>query len=175
MSLKAAPCVRFVTDELRAFLTCGIPQHGFAQLYCDACKARHIVAFCCKGRGFCPSCGGRRMNEGAANLSDHVLPDEVPLRQFVLTLPFPLRFPLAFDARLLGAVLRSPSFNALPVTCASIRIFILCFSTAFRCAMTLIKMHRLCFMQHHRPHKKMSKRLCNRKPVASCASCKSAT
>jgi len=24
---------RFVTDELRVFLTCGIPQHGFAQLY----------------------------------------------------------------------------------------------------------------------------------------------
>ena len=97
---------RFVTDELRAFLTCGIPAHGFAQLYCDTCKVRHIVAFCCKGRGFCPSCGGRRMNEGAANLADHVLPDEVPLRQWVLTLPFPLRFPLAYGARLLGAVLR---------------------------------------------------------------------
>lgn len=36
------------------------------------------------------------MNEGAANLADHVLPDEVPLRQWVLTLPFPLRFALAF-------------------------------------------------------------------------------
>ena len=35
------------------------------------------------------------MNEGALNLVDHVLPD-VPIRQFVLTLPFPLRFPLAF-------------------------------------------------------------------------------
>ena len=46
------------------------------------------------------------MNEGGANLADHVLPDEVPLRQWVLTLPFPLRLPLAYDARLLGAVLR---------------------------------------------------------------------
>ena len=46
------------------------------------------------------------MNEGAANLVDHVLPDAVPLRQWVLTLPFPLRFALAFDGRLLGAVLR---------------------------------------------------------------------
>ena|GEM_PF-3405589 len=68
--------------------------------------ACHIVAFCCKGRGFCPSCGGRRMNEAAANLVDHVLPYAVPLRRWVLTLPFPLRFPLAFDPRLLGAVLR---------------------------------------------------------------------
>jgi hypothetical protein len=31
---------------------------------------------------------------------------EVPIRQFVLTVPFPLRFPLAFDGKLLGQVLR---------------------------------------------------------------------
>jgi hypothetical protein len=41
------------------------------------------------------------MNEGAFNLMDHVLP-ETPIRQFVLTMPFPLRFPLAFDGELLG-------------------------------------------------------------------------
>jgi hypothetical protein len=45
------------------------------------------------------------MNAGALTLVDHVLPD-VPLRQFVITLPFPLRFPLAFDGKLLGQVLR---------------------------------------------------------------------
>jgi len=45
------------------------------------------------------------MNEGALNLVDHVLPD-VPLRQFVVTVPFPLRFPLAFDGALLGQVVR---------------------------------------------------------------------
>jgi hypothetical protein len=48
---------------------------------------------------------GRRMNEGAANLVDHVLP-EVPIRQWVLTLPRALRFPLAFDGRLRAVVLR---------------------------------------------------------------------
>ena len=32
---------------------------------------------------------------------------EVPIRQFVLTVPFPLRFPLAFDGKLLGQVLRN--------------------------------------------------------------------
>jgi hypothetical protein len=41
----------------------------------------------------------------ALNLVDHVLPD-VPLRQFVVTVPFPLRFPLAFDGKLLGQVVR---------------------------------------------------------------------
>jgi hypothetical protein len=39
------------------------------------------------------------------NLVDHVLPD-TPIRQFVLTMPFPLRFPLAFDGKLLGQVVR---------------------------------------------------------------------
>jgi hypothetical protein len=97
---------RHVTGELQEFLTCGIAQHGFAHLYCDRCQCRHVVPFCCKGRGFCPSCGGRRMNEGAANLVDHVLPEGVAVRQWVLTLPFPLRFALAFDAALLGAVHR---------------------------------------------------------------------
>jgi hypothetical protein len=45
------------------------------------------------------------MNAGALTLVDHILPD-TPIRQWVLTLPFPLRFPLAFDGALLGQVLR---------------------------------------------------------------------
>jgi hypothetical protein len=95
----------FVTDELHDFLGCGILARGLAQLFCPTCHERYVVAWSCKGRGFCPSCGGRRMNAGALTLVDHVLP-EVPIRQFVLTVPFPLRFPLAFDGKLLGQVLR---------------------------------------------------------------------
>ncbi|MEO8904493.1 MAG: hypothetical protein ABI627_23495, partial [Polyangiaceae bacterium] len=45
------------------------------------------------------------MCQTALNLSDHVLP-AVPLRQWVLTLPFALRSRLGFDGRLLGAVTR---------------------------------------------------------------------
>ena len=44
------------------------------------------------------------MNEGAANLVDHVLPEDVPIRQWVLTLPYPLRYPLAFDGHHLSKV-----------------------------------------------------------------------
>jgi hypothetical protein len=95
----------FVTDELHDFLGCGVLARGLAQLFCPTCHERYVVGWSCKGRGFCPSCGGRRMNAGALTLVDHVLPD-VPLRQFVITLPFPLRFPLAFDGKLLGQVLR---------------------------------------------------------------------
>ncbi|WP_244885007.1 transposase zinc-binding domain-containing protein [Glaciecola punicea] len=32
------------------------------------------MAFSCKRRGFCPSCGARRMAESAALLVDDVLP-----------------------------------------------------------------------------------------------------
>jgi hypothetical protein len=37
---------------------------------------------------------------------DHVLPEGVPIRQWVLPLPIPLRYPLAFDGHHLGKVLR---------------------------------------------------------------------
>ncbi len=60
--------------------------------------------FHCKGRGFCPSCGGRRMTERAAHLVDAVLP-RVPVRQWVLTVPYRLRYRMAWDYGLSRAVL----------------------------------------------------------------------
>ena len=51
------------------------------------------------------SCGGRRMADTAAHLVDRVLP-EAPVRQWVLSLPFSLRYRLAYDARLTRDVLR---------------------------------------------------------------------
>jgi hypothetical protein len=45
------------------------------------------------------------MADTAAHLVDRVLP-QVPVRQWVLTLPFALRYRMAFDARLTGEVLR---------------------------------------------------------------------
>ncbi|MBC8905606.1 hypothetical protein E6P77_27560, partial [Klebsiella pneumoniae] len=41
-----------------------------------------------------PSCGARRMAESAALLIDEVFPKE-PIRQWVLSFPFQLRFLLA--------------------------------------------------------------------------------
>src|SRR5271170_695809 len=61
--------------------------------------------FSCKGRGFCPSCFGRRMSATAANLIERVLP-ETALRQWVLTFPFPWRRRLAHDGALLSALSR---------------------------------------------------------------------
>jgi len=65
---------RFCIREVEASLRCGILAHGFARVICDACKKEEVVAFSCKGRGFCPSCGTRRMVDTAAWLVDRVLP-----------------------------------------------------------------------------------------------------
>ena len=63
------------------------------------------LAFSCKRRGFCPSCGARRMSQTAAHLVDHVIP-HVPVRQWVLSLPIPLRVLLAAQPELVTPVLQ---------------------------------------------------------------------
>ncbi len=78
--------------------------HGFLRVRCDTCHAEHLVAFSCKHRGVCPSCGARRMVESAALLVDEVLPHE-PMRQWVLSVPFPLRFLFASQPAIMGKVL----------------------------------------------------------------------
>ena len=95
---------RFVERELRSYLECRILAHGFIRVRCDDCGRERLVAFSCKSRGFCPSCGARRMSETAAHLVDRVFP-EVPVRQYVLSLPFALRTRLAFDQTLCSEVL----------------------------------------------------------------------
>jgi len=91
---KALP--RYVVEEFRAYLRCGMLAHGFGRARCAGCGHDMFVAFSCKLRGVCPSCGGRRMSETAAHLVDRVLP-AVPVRQWVLSVPFELRARLAAD------------------------------------------------------------------------------
>lgn len=67
-------------------------------------QERPLVAFSCKGRGLCPSCTGRRMATLAAHLTDAVL-GGLPVRQWVLSLPYRLRYSLAWDHRLCRRVL----------------------------------------------------------------------
>ena len=94
-------------EEFEAYLKCGRLEEGCLRVRCEHCHAEKLVAFSCKKRGFCPSCGARRMAETAAPLADAVLPER-RLRQWVLSLPHALRFLLATgpDAltRVLGAV-----------------------------------------------------------------------
>lgn len=46
----------FVEQEIGACLSCGWLAGGFARLRCTRCPTERLVAFSCKGRGFCPSC-----------------------------------------------------------------------------------------------------------------------
>jgi len=54
----------FVTAEFRKFLRCGVLAHGFARVRCGDCASERLVPFSCKGRGFCPSCGGQARRQG---------------------------------------------------------------------------------------------------------------
>ena len=64
----------FVKKEFDEFLKCGILGHGFLRARCESCRHEKLVAFSCKRRGFCPSCGASRMVEAAAHLVDKVFP-----------------------------------------------------------------------------------------------------
>jgi ribosomal protein S27E len=98
------PAPGFVERQFRSFLECGVPARGFLRLRCRNCGHERAVAFSCKGRVWCPSCGGRRMSDTAAHLVDRVFP-AVPVRQWVLSLPFALRYRMGYDAHLTSAVL----------------------------------------------------------------------
>ena len=98
-----APLPRYVEQELRGYLRCGVFAHGFVRAHCDQCGHDLLVAFSCKARAVCPSCAGRRMANVAAHLVDRVLP-AVPVRQWVLSLPFELRALAAFRAGVLSAL-----------------------------------------------------------------------
>lgn len=90
--------------EFEDYLKCGRLEHGFLRMGCDSCHAEQLVAFSCKRRGFCPSCGAQRMAESAALLVDEGLPER-PMRQWVLSFPFQLRFLFASRPAIMGQVL----------------------------------------------------------------------
>jgi hypothetical protein len=99
----------YVQREFEDYLKCGRLEYGFLRARCESCHAEHLVAFSCKRRGFCPSCGARRMAESAALLVDEVFPEQ-PVRQWVLSFPVQLRFLFASRpetmSRVLGIVYR---------------------------------------------------------------------
>lgn len=95
---------RFVEQEFRNFLRCGWLAGRFARFHCGDCGFDRLVPFSCKGRALCPSCGGRRMAERTAHLIDHVFPD-VPVRQWVLSMPYRLRYQFAWHHDVCRAII----------------------------------------------------------------------
>jgi hypothetical protein len=100
---EGEPMPSFVVDELRDYLRCGVLARGAVRFLCEHCGRDRLVALSCKGRGFCPRCMGRRMTEMARHWVSAVLP-RVRIRQWVLSLPFELRVPLAYHHDLTLAV-----------------------------------------------------------------------
>ncbi len=86
------------------YLKCGRLEHGFLRVRCDSCHHEKLVAFGCKRRGFCPSCGVRRMVDSAAHLVDEVLPKRT-IRQWVLSVPYPLRYLFATNPKVMSQML----------------------------------------------------------------------
>src|SRR6516164_8156872 len=93
----------YVQREFDDYLRCGILAHGFLRLGCDTCKKELLVPFSGKRRGFCPSCAGRRMAQMAAHLVEQVIP-WVPTRQWVVSVPVPLRYWMAASHELTAKV-----------------------------------------------------------------------
>lgn len=104
MSAQGKTLPVHVQREFDTYLKCGRLEHGFLRVRCEDCYDERLVAFSCKGRGFCPSCGARRMVESAALLLDEVLPEQ-PMRQWVLSVPYPLRLLFAREPAIMGKVL----------------------------------------------------------------------
>ncbi len=99
--LSLAAAVGLVRDRGRLDFDAPIPR----------CVPDRLVAFSCKGRGFCPSCAGRRTAERTADLVDDVFPP-VPVRQWVISFPPRVRYLLAWDHELRRAVVAALNFNA---------------------------------------------------------------
>jgi hypothetical protein len=94
---------RHVIKELHAYLECGVLVYGFVRLKCEDCRSEKFVAFSCKKRGFCPSCGAKKMAETAAYLVDNIIP-HVKIRQYVLSVPIPLRYWMSSNKKLLAKI-----------------------------------------------------------------------
>jgi len=100
-----------VTKTFNEYLNCGILAHGAARVYCDGCKHSLLVAFSCKRRGVCPSCGAKRAVKFAEHIHSEVIED-VPHRHTVFTIPKRLRGFFKYD-RKLNTILFRAAWGAL--------------------------------------------------------------
>ncbi len=100
----------YVQREFEEFLKCSRLEHGFLLVCCESCQAVHLVAFSCKHRGFCPSCGVQQSAESAALLVDEVLPEQ-PVRQWGLSFPLSIALSVRQSANT-GAITLSQRFGS---------------------------------------------------------------
>ncbi len=70
MEAQNRPLPKYAQQEFDEYLRCGRLEYGFLRVKCENCHDEKLVAFSCKRRGICPSCGARRMADSAALLVD---------------------------------------------------------------------------------------------------------
>jgi ribosomal protein S27E len=68
----------YVQREFEDYLRCGRLEHGFLRVRCESCHVEHLVAFSCKRRGFCPSCGARRMADECMDARGRAMQEQLP-------------------------------------------------------------------------------------------------
>jgi hypothetical protein len=100
------------------YLDCGVWDSGFARVKCRTCPQEFLVAFSCKGRGLCPSCGAKRAAELGAFLVDEVVED-VGHAQWVFTIPKMLRVYFLYHRELLGELSRAAAQTAKELLAAA--------------------------------------------------------
>jgi len=105
LSSKGKNLPGYVENEFEAFFDCGLLKKGFTRLKCSDCGHEKLLAFSCKRRGFCPSCCGRRMTDAEIRIVEEVFPI-VPSRQWVLSLPMPLRFLCARNRKMVNVLVK---------------------------------------------------------------------
>ncbi len=63
MAARGGRLPDYVQHEFEDYLACGRLEHCFLRVRCVGCHAERLIAFSCKRRGFCPSCGATHGRE----------------------------------------------------------------------------------------------------------------
>lgn len=90
-----------VLSAFESYLDCGIVTHGAARAQCECCNHSILIAFSCKARGCCPSCGAKRAAMFAEHLHERVMAP-VDHRHIVFSIPKRLRAFFRYDRSLHG-------------------------------------------------------------------------
>jgi hypothetical protein len=100
-----------VMESFRKYLDCGIYERGCARAKCPDCNHSMIIAYSCKQRGLCPSCGAKRGVLFGEHIHKNVLL-KVSHRHVVFTIPKRIR-PFFLHSRSLNGILFQSSWRSL--------------------------------------------------------------
>lgn len=75
--------------EFEVYLKCGRLENGFLPVRCELCRLERLVAFSCKKRGSCPSCGARRMADDCRDAVRRAKQEPEPRRPRFLFAAYP--------------------------------------------------------------------------------------